>query len=298
MSDMQGKTCVVTGANAGIGKWTVIGLAERGARVLMHARSREKGEAAVAEVKGRTGNPEIELVVADLAELGQVAALAREVLERCPRLDVLVNNAGVIQGERTETPDGYESTFAVNHLAVFLLTNLLLERLRESAPSRVVTVASRAHVGRQLDFDDLQSERSYASMDVYGKSKLANILFTRELARRLQEQGADAATVTANCLHPGVVRTRFGADGDLGGLMGVGWALLQPFLLSPEKGARTSVFLASSQEVDGISGEYFDQCKIQRTTRYGRDPDSAAELWRRSTEMVAKWLPEGASTIG
>ena len=214
-------------------------------------------------------------------DLAEVRRLAGEVLERYDRLHVLVNNAGLISGKRVETTDGWESTFAVNHLAPFLLTNLLLDRLVASAPARVVTVSSRAHLRADLDFDDLDSRRGYAAMDVYGRSKLANILFTRELARRLEGTG-----VTANCLHPGVVRSDFGSGGDLGGVMGVSWSVMQPFLLSPRQGADTSIYLASSPEVEGVTGEYFDRHRVARTSSRARDAAAAARLWRVSAERV------------
>ncbi|HVR28365.1 MAG TPA: SDR family oxidoreductase [Thermoanaerobaculia bacterium] len=278
---MKGKRVLVTGANTGIGKWTAIGLAERGAAVIAHARDPEKGRAAVEEIRGHSSGAEVALVLADLSSLAEVRRLAAEVLDRHPRLDVLVNNAGLISSRRVETVDGYELTFAVNHLAPFLLTNLLLDRLRAAAPARIVTVASRAHLRGRLDFDDLHCRKRYQPFDVYSRSKLANILFTRELARRLEGAG-----VTANCLHPGVVRTEFGSDGDLGGVMGLGWWMIQPFLLSARQGAATTLHLAASPEVEGTSGEYFDRRRVARTSSRARDPEAAARLWRMSAEMV------------
>jgi NAD(P)-dependent dehydrogenase (short-subunit alcohol dehydrogenase family) len=232
------------------------------------------------EVERRSGAV-VDLLLADFSSLAEVRRLAGEVLERYDRLDVLVNNAGLISGQRTETADGYEATFAVNHLAPFLLTNLLLDRLVASAPARVVTVSSRAHLRGELDFDDLDSRRSYAAMDVYARSKLANVLFTRELARRLEGTG-----VTANCLHPGVVRSDFGSGGDLGGAMGISWSMMQPFLLSPRQGAETSIYLAWSPEVEGVTGEYFDRRRVARTSSRARDAAAAARLWRVSAERV------------
>ena len=284
---MTGKRVLVTGGNTGIGKWTAIGLAERGAAVVVHARSPEKGRAAVEEIRRRARGAEVELVLADLSSLADVRRLAAEVRDRWDRLDVLVNNAGLISSRRLETADGFESTFAVNHLAPFLLTNLLLDRIVESAPARIVTVASRAHLRGALDFDDLDCRRAYDPMDAYGRSKLANILFTRELASRLQGSG-----VTANCLHPGVVRSDFGAGGELAGVMGIGWRLMQPFLLSPRQGAETSIYLASSPDVEGTSGEYFDRRRVARTSSQARDMEAAARLWRLSAERVG--LPSGS----
>jgi len=278
---MNGKRALVTGANTGIGKWTAVGLAERGFSVLVHARSPEKGRAAVDEIRGLSGNPSVGLVLADLSSLDAVRALAAAVLEQCPRLDVLVNNAGLISTRRVETVDGFESTFAVNHLAPFLLTNLLLGRIRASSPARIVTVSSRAHLSAALDFDDLDCRRGYAAMDAYARSKLANVLFTRELARRLAGSG-----VSANCLHPGVVRTEFGAGGELGGVMGIGWYLMQPFLLSPRQGAETSIYLATSPDVEDVTGEYFDRRRVARTASPARDMAAASRLWRVSAERV------------
>src|SRR5271163_1274651 len=241
---MQGKTVVVTGGNSGIGFETAVALASMGARVLITARNADKGRAAVAAITQRLeGEGRVQLVVFDLADLASVRRGAAEILEQAPRLDVLVNNAGLVLTERAETVDGYDSTFAINHLGPFLLTNLLLERITASAPSRVVNVASNAYstVRKGMPFDDLQSTRHYRGMRVYGQSKLANILFTLELTRRLE--GKD---VTANSLHPGTVRTGYGGDGDARGLLGLGIKIASPFFHSPAKGARTSVYLASS----------------------------------------------------
>jgi NAD(P)-dependent dehydrogenase (short-subunit alcohol dehydrogenase family) len=278
---MTGKRVLVTGANTGIGKWTAIGLARLGASIVLHARSAEKGRAAQDEVRRMGGSDAVELVLADFSSLAAVRRLAAEVLERFPRIDVLVNNAGLIVGKRAESADGFELTLAVNHLAPFLLTNLLLERIVDSAPARIVNVASRAHLRGAIDFDDLDSRHGYEGMKAYSRSKLANILFTRELARRLE-----GTRVTANCLHPGVVRSDFGADGDLRGVMRVGWAVMQPFLLSPEQGADTSIWLASSPEVAGTSGEYFDRRRVARTSSRAQDDAAAARLWRVSAERV------------
>jgi NAD(P)-dependent dehydrogenase (short-subunit alcohol dehydrogenase family) len=283
---MLGKRVLITGANAGIGKWTAIGLAELGASVVLHARSAEKGRAAQDEVKRRTGRHDVDLLLADFASLAEVRRLAAEVLDRYPRLDVLVNNAGLISGRRQESADGYELTFAVNHLAPFLLTNLLLDLVVASAPARIVNVASRAHLRASIDFEDLDLRHGYHGMDAYSRSKLANILFTRELARRLAGTG-----VTANSLHPGVVRSDFGSGGELGGVMGAGWAIMQPFLLSPKQGAETSIHLASSPDVAGISGEYFDRRQVARTSTRARDLDAAARLWSVSANWSASTRP-------
>ncbi len=292
MSDMHGKTVVVTGGNSGIGLETAVELASMGARVLLAARNADKGRAAVAAVTERTGGKgAVQLVVFDLADLGSVRRGAAEILEQAPRIEVLVNNAGLVLSERVETVDGYEATFATNHLGPFLLTNLLLERIRASAPSRVVTVASTAHASARkgMLFDDLQSEHHFRGMRVYGQSKLANILFTLELARRLEGSG-----VTANSLHPGTVRTGYGADGDARGLLAFGIKISSPFFLSPAKGARTSVFLASSPEVEGVSGKYFVKCAAREPRRWAQDPEAARRLWQVSEQLTGLAPPAAA----
>src|ERR1700689_3216137 len=281
---MQGKTVVVTGGNSGIGFETAAALASMGARVVVTARNADKGRAAVAAITQRVGGEvRAQLVVFDLADLASVRRGAAEILEQAPRVDVLVNNAGLVLTERAETVDGYEATFATNHLGPFLLTNLLLERITASAPSRIVNVASTAHSAARkgIPFDDLQSERRYRGMRVYGQSKLANMLFTIELARRLQ--GSD---VTANSLPPGTVRTGYGADGDARGLLAIGIKIAAPFFLSPAKGARTSVYLASAAEVEGVSGQYFVKCKPRKPRKWAQDPEAASRLWQVSEQLV------------
>ena len=284
MPDMEGKTVVVTGGNSGIGFETAAALAGMGARVLVTARNADKGRAAVAAITQRLGGAgSAQLVVFDLGDLASVRRGAAEILEQAQTLDVLVNNAGLVLTERAETVDGYEATFAINHLGPFLLTNLLLDRLRASSPARIVNVASNAHAGARhgLPFDDLQSTRRYRGMRVYGQSKLANILFTLELARRLAGTG-----VTANSLHPGTVRTGYGHDGDARGFLAFGIKISSPFFLSPAKGARTSVYLASSPEVEGVSGEYFVKCRPRQPRRWAQDADAATRLWQVSEQLV------------
>ena len=276
---MTGKTCVVTGANSGIGKEIARGLAAEGSRVLMVARNRERGETARTEVSAATDNPAVELLVCDLASQSQVRKLATTILDGCDRLDHLVNNAGLTLGRRTLTEDGIETTFAVNHLAPFLLTNLLRDRLEASAPSRIVTVASDAHRGAEIDFDDLGGERGFSGWRAYQQSKLANILFNRELARRLQQTG-----VTATCLHPGVVRTGFGRQGPA--FIRLGTRIAGMFLLSPKKGADTAIWLASSPEVEGASGGYYERRHLANPSQAARDPKAAARLWELSEQMV------------
>jgi NAD(P)-dependent dehydrogenase (short-subunit alcohol dehydrogenase family) len=285
--DMQGKTVLVTGGNSGIGFETAAALAESGARVLVTARNADKGRAAVGRISERaaaagTGGG-AQLVVFDLADLKSVRRGADEILEQAPRLDVVVNNAGLVLSEWTETVDGLEATLATNHLGPFLLTNLLLDRVTASAPARIVNVSSTAHgaARKGIPFDDLQSQRRYRTMRVYGQSKLANILFTQELARRL-----DGTGVTANSLHPGTVRTGYGADGDAKGFLAFGIKISAPFFLSPAQGARTSIYLASSPEVDGVSGKYFVKCKEKEPKRQARDPEAAQRLWQVSEELV------------
>jgi NAD(P)-dependent dehydrogenase (short-subunit alcohol dehydrogenase family) len=282
--DMQGKTVVVTGGNSGIGFETAAALASMGARVLITARNADKGRAAVASITQRLqGEGQVQLVVFDLADLASVRRGAAEILEQTPRLDVLVNNAGLVLTERAETVDGYEATFAINHLGPFLLTNLLLDRMTESAPSRIVNVASTAHnaARKGIPFDDPQSTHGYRGMRVYGQSKLANILFTLELSRRFGDKG-----ITANSLHPGTVRTGYGGDGDTRGLLAFGIKIASPFFLSPAKGARTSVYLASSPEVDGVSGQYFVKCKPRSPRRWAQDSEAARQLWQVSEDLV------------
>ncbi len=278
---MQGKTVVVTGANSGLGRATAQDLARRGARVLMTARDPEKGQEALESIRAATGNESVELLLADFARLSDVRSLAAAILQRCERIDVLVNNAGLILKKRFETEDGHEQQMQVNHLAPFLLTSLLLDRLRASAPARVITLSSSAHWVGGLDPTDLSASRGYWGFRVYSQTKLANILFTRELARRLEGSG-----VTANAVHPGVVATGFGAVEDAGRLFGFGAWLISPFVQSPAKGARTSIHLASSPELAETSGGYFARCRPARTSRAARDPELAAQLWEASEALV------------
>jgi NAD(P)-dependent dehydrogenase (short-subunit alcohol dehydrogenase family) len=270
---------MVTGANDGIGKATAQGLANIGATVVMVCRSRERGEAALTEIKEQSSNDLISLLVADLSSQAEIRKLAEDFKGQHSKLHVLVNNAGIIPRKREVTVDGFETQFAVNHLAPFLLTNLLLDVLKSSAPARIVTVASDMHRGATIDFDDLQSERSYGPVRVYSRTKLANVLFTYELARRLQ-----GTTVTANCLHPGVVATKLLADG-----MGMPSALRSTTRLigsKPEKGAKTSIYLAASPEVEGVSGKYFIRQKAVESSKGSYDENMASRLWGVSAELT------------
>jgi NAD(P)-dependent dehydrogenase (short-subunit alcohol dehydrogenase family) len=277
---MAGKTVLVTGGTGGIGKATAIGLARLGARVGITGRDRSRAEAAAADIRAASGNPAIDVFVADMSDQAQVRRLAAEVLEAYPRLDVLVNNVGGFWNTRRVTADGLEHTFAVNHLAPFLLTSLLLDRLVASAPARIVTVSSGAQAIGRMDFSDLQGERSYSGQRAYNQSKLANVMFTYELARRL-----DGTGVTATVLHPGVVRTAFGVE-DPARWQRVFLPLMRPFLKTPEQGARTSIYLAASPEVDGVTGRYFANRRARTSNKTSYDTAAQARLWRMSADLV------------
>jgi retinol dehydrogenase 14 len=276
---MSGRTVLITGGSGGIGRATALGLATMGARVAIVGRDRERTGAAAREIREAGGGP-VDALVADMSSQAEVRRLAAEVLGTLPRIDVLVNNVGGYWDTRHVTVDGLERTFALNHLAPFLLTHLLLERLRESAPARVVTVSSGAHTMGRIDFDDLGGERSYSGMRAYSQSKLANILFNYELARRLGAGG-----VTANALHPGMVRTGFGAE-DAGTLQRLFTPLMRPFMKTPAQGAATSIHLASSPELEGVTGRYFAGCKPKRSSKRSYDQAAAERLWQVSADLV------------
>jgi NAD(P)-dependent dehydrogenase (short-subunit alcohol dehydrogenase family) len=274
---MNGKVCVVTGATSGIGKAAAAALARQGAQVVLVGRDRGRAEAAAAEMgAASTVPPKVE--IADLTSMDQVRALAGR-LASLERIDVLINNAGLVFGERRVTQDGFEHVFAVNHLAPFLLTNLLLPKLTGSALARVVTVTSDAHSAASLDLDDPSLEHGWNSWRSYANSKLANILFTRELARRL-----DGTGVTANCAHPGVVRTGFGRESSP--LLRFGLTLARPFLLSPERGADTIVYLASSPDVAGETGGYYVKRQRREPSAAARDDAAARKLWDISEKLT------------
>ena len=241
-------------------------------------------EAPREEIRTRGESDTVEVMELDLADFGSIRRFADDYLARHERLDVLVNNAGLVLTSRRETVDGFETTFGVNHLGPFLLTQLLLDRIRASAPARVVVVSSHAHKSARkgLDFDDLQSDNGYSGFRVYGRTKLANIYFTRELARRLEGTG-----VTANALHPGFVASRFGRDGDSGRMGDVAMALGRPFAISAEKGARTSIYLATSPDVADVTGGYFYKCRPSTPTKIALDDEAARRLWAVSEELVA-----------
>lgn len=275
MGFATGKRVLITGATNGIGLAAARELARRGAQLAIVSRNEAKGAATAAQLPGET-----DVLYADLSKRASVRKLASEVLERYPRIDVLVNNAGAIFEQRELTEDGIERTWALNHLAPFLLTNLLLERLKQSAPARVITTASDAHKGAKLPFDDLAAERRYSGRGYgrYGETKLANILFTKELARRLEGSG-----VTANCFHPGLVATGFNRNNGL--LMRASMALVKPFSRNAEKGAETLVWLADSDDVPD-SGGYFVDEKPATPTREAQDMDAARRLWEVSEEQT------------
>jgi NAD(P)-dependent dehydrogenase (short-subunit alcohol dehydrogenase family) len=278
--DLTGKFVLVTGGTGGIGKATAIGLAARGARVGITGRERVRGEEAAEEIRRASGNPDVDLFPVDMSAQAEVRRLARQVLDAYAHLDVLVNNVGGSWAHRHVTIDGLEHTFALNHLAPFLLTNLLLDRLRASAPARIVTVSSGAQSMGRIDFGDLQHERGYSGPRAYSQSKLANVMFTYELARRL-----DGTGVTATVLHPGVVRTRFGAE-DQSRLFKVLTPVIRLLLKSPARGAATSIYLASSPEVEGVSGRYFASGRPKTSNKSSYDTAAAARLWRVSAELV------------
>jgi retinol dehydrogenase-14 len=283
MSTMTGKTVLVTGATGGIGLATAAGLAGLGARVGIVGRDAARSEAAATQLRAVGG--QVDVFIADVSSQDEVRRLADEALAAYPRLDVLVNNVGGYWATRHTTVDGLEHTFAVNHLAPFLLTNLLLDRLRASAPARVVTVSSGAQAMGTLDFGDLQGEQDYSGQRAYNQSKLANVMFTYELARRLAGSG-----VTANVLHPGVVRTDFGRE-DSKGWMRLMLPVIRPFMKNPERGAATSIYLASSAEVEGVTGRYFANGKPTASSKASQDGAAVARLWDVSAELVGLWAP-------
>ena len=276
---VRGKVCMVTGATSGIGLVTAQALARQGATVIVVGRNRERGVATVKRIQQETGNAAVDWMVADLSVQAQVRQLVREFRERFARLDVLVNNAGALFARRSLSLDGIEMTFALNHLAYFLLTNLLLDTLKASAPARIVNVASAAHRGAQIDVADVQGERRYSGWRAYAQSKLANLLFTYELARRLEGTG-----VTANALHPGFVATNFGRSNR--GLVSLIIRVSQLAAISPEQGAQTIIYLATAPEVEGISGKYFVKQRVVPSSEASYDRDAAQRLWQVSATMT------------
>ncbi len=267
---------LVTGANSGIGKAIAAGLARTGGTVVMACRDASRGEAARQDILRETGNSHVDLMIVDLASEASIRAFAAAFQQRYPRLDVLINNAGVYTSHREVTVDGLERQFEVNYLAGFLLTLLLLDRLKSSAPSRIVNISSSAHYGGRIRFDDLQGERRYGGFRAYGQSKLAQVLFTQELARRLEHTG-----VTVNACHPGVIRTNLGMGGNSPAVR-----FAKRFLRSPRKGAETPIYLAASPEVQGITGKYFVRKRVRTPSREADDPDVARRLFDVSLELA------------
>ncbi len=278
---LQGKICLVTGSTSGIGKVTARELANRGATVVLVSRSRAKGEATQAEIKQATGNQQVELLVADLRVLENVRHLAAEFQQTHHHLHLLVNNAGGAYPTRMLTPDGFETTLAVNYLAPFLLTELLLETLKASAPARIVNVSSAQHATASIEFDNLQGEKKYANLRNYGQAKLALLLWTYELARRLEGTG-----VTVNALHPGVIASNFAA-----GMIGpAAWAikLVKPFLLTVEQGAQTTLYLATSPQVEGVTGKYFVKSREKPSSSRSYDQTVGLRLWEVTEQLLAR----------
>lgn len=282
--DMTGKVVAITGANAGIGRATAEALARMGARVLVCGRNTVKLEAAAEAIRAATGNSNVETFVADLSCVAEVRRLATAIAESTDRLDVLINNAGVGVDRRVETEDGFELIFAVNYLAPFVLTNELLPLLEASAPSRVVMVSSALHASvKTLDLDDLQSTKRFKWDAAYNRAKLAGILFSNELARRMKGTG-----VTANSLHPGVIATEFGADGDLKGFNALMFRIMKWFLPGPETGAQTSIYLATAPELESVSGRYFEKCREKAPSKLAQDEALAKKLWAKTEALVAR----------
>lgn len=286
-ANLGGKVILITGGNTGIGKETAIALARLGAQVIVTSRNPEKGQAALADIRRASGRDDVACMRLDLASLADVRRFAGEFLAAYPRLDVLVLNAGLVLRERIVTADGFESTLGVNHLGHFALTGLLLARMLEGEAGRVVVLSSQAHrSARGLDFDDLMLTRGYNAWKAYGRSKLANLLFTRELAERLK-----ATPVTVNAVHPGVVATEFADKEDIGRLFSLLWGLGKWFMKTPAQGARTSVYVASAPEVAGVSGKYYLDSAQRWPTRAAQDSGAAKRLWRASEELTGVRYP-------
>ena len=280
MTDMNGKVCLVTGATDGIGKVSARVLAENGAKVIIVGRNPEKSATVLAELKSSSGNENIDLLIADLAVMQEVRDLAEQVISRYHRLDILLNNAGGYFAKHELTSDGLERTFALNHMSYFLLTNKLMELLKSSAPARIVNVSSGAHYGVDMDFENLNGEQEYKAWKAYQKSKLANVLFTYELLKKVP------ADITVNCLHPGFVATNFGHNN--GGFIGPVLKIAQRIsAIDPEEGAKTSIFLCSAPEVKGVSGKYFYKCQPKTSSRESRNMDTGKRLWQISSDIAS-----------
>jgi len=277
--NMAEKVCLVTGGNSGIGKSVALGLAKMGTTVVVVSRNKEKGETAVTDTVEKSGNKNVELIQADMSSQNSIHQLVNEFRARHEKLHLLINNAGVYLTKRSETEDGLESTFAVNHLGPFLLTSLLVDILKASAPSRIVNVTSDAHKGARVNFDDLQGERKFSGWQAYGQSKLAMILYTRGLAKKLEGTG-----VTVNSAHPGVVRTNFAKNN--GGLVMLGFRFLGMFFISPESAAKRILYVATSPDLEGVTGKYFTKMREVKSSQESYDDDSARRLWQISEQLT------------
>ncbi|MFW9933467.1 MAG: SDR family oxidoreductase [Candidatus Thorarchaeota archaeon] len=276
---MAGKTCIVTGANSGIGRETALGLAKEGAKLIMLARSKQKGDEARKYIISAS-NTQVDLMLCDLSSMTEVRRFAREFSTNYDRLDVLINNAGAVFSKRDVTPEGFEMTFAVNYLAPFLLTHELLPILKSSAPSRIINLTSGLHSRARIDLDDLQSKRKYKGMDAYQTSKLMDLLFTYKLARELQGTG-----VSVNVVSPGFVATNLGSSS--GSRMSkIMFGMMKPFQLSPAEGAETSIYVATSSELEGVTGRHFAKCQDKDTSDESYDTDLQDELWNRTIEIL------------
>jgi len=278
MVDMTGKTCIITGGNSGIGKATALGLARMGATVVIVSRDKERGEVALADIIAKSGNRNVQLVLGDMSSQDSVRKLAIEFKARHEMLHLLVNNAGVYLTRSTTTVDGLESTFAINYLGPFLLTSLLLDVLKGSAPSRIVNVSSDAHNGAKVNFEDLQGEKKFSGWHAYAQSKLAMILFTHELAKKL-----DGTGVTVNSAHPGVVRTNFANNN---GLVTFGFRLMRPFFISPKSAAKRILYVATSPDLEGVTGKYFTKMREVKSSQESYDDASAKRLWQVSEQLT------------
>ena len=276
---MTGRVCLVTGGNSGIGKATALGLAKLNASVVIVSRDSHKGETALIEISAKSGNRNLEAMTGDLSSQDSVRQLAHDFRARHEKLHVLVNNAGIFLPRRVQTVDGLEATFATNHLGHFLLTNLLLDLLKASAPSRIINLTSSAHYGTEIDFEDLQGEKKYSGYHAYSQSKLANVLFTYQLAKQLKDTG-----VTVNTLHPGVVRSGFARDQS--GLTSFLFTVGRPFMISPERAAKAAIYLATSPDLEAVTGKFFWRGKEKRSSRESYDEASAERLWKVSEELT------------
>jgi NAD(P)-dependent dehydrogenase (short-subunit alcohol dehydrogenase family) len=278
-NSMRDKVVVITGATSGIGEVAADRLGQKGGRIVFVARDRERGEEMRKHLRAIAPHADHLVHYADLSRLSDTMRVGKEIADSEPQIDVLINNAGAMFTQRDVTEDGLERTFALNHMSYFIMTNLLLDRLKTTPGARIVSTASDAHKGARLNFEDLQSERGYSGFAVYGRSKLMNILFTRELARRLSGTG-----VTANCLHPGFVATRFGDRS--GGLTSLAIRIFKNFALTPELGAETIIYLASSPEVEGKSGGYYHKCRLETPSRAAQNDADAKRLWDVSAKIA------------